>query len=238
MSRPFHFKQFSVIQEHSSFKVGTDSVILGAWVHPNKNANLQTALDIGTGTGLLALMLAQKKYAVTAVEPNESSAQEAQLNFKNANFSNQLSLENCSIQEFVQQTNQQFEVVVCNPPYFQNSLQNPNQQIANARHNNTLQFNELANCVNKLLLADGWFYTVLPVLEFEQLKGELLALHIYETKRLTVFPTPKHAAKRICGAFRRIESSVGSAQLFIENGERHNYHESYKALTKDFYLNF
>lgn len=239
MSKPFHFKQFSVTQATSAFKVGTDGVLLGAWVHPNKNTPKAKALDIGTGTGLLALMLAQKNYAVTAVEPHEDSAAEALGNFKASKWAADLILEHTSIQTFANANATKFDVIVCNPPYFQNSLVNPNQTVANARHNTTLQFNELANCAARLLEPNGWFYVVLPTEEYKQLIHELNEVNLFENKRLTVFPTPNQQPKRICGGFQKTAAGlVNSQEVIIENGERHKYHESYIALTKEFYLKF
>jgi tRNA1Val (adenine37-N6)-methyltransferase len=239
MSKPFHFKQFSVTQAKSAFKVGTDGVLLGAWVHPNENSAKAKALDIGTGTGLLALMLAQKNYAVTAVEPHEDSAAEALSNFKASQWAADLILEHTSIQAYANTNASKFDVIVCNPPYFQNSLVNPNQTVANARHNTTLQFNELANSASRSLKPNGWFYVVLPIEEYKLLAHELNQVNLFENKRLLVFPTPNQQPQRICGGFQKTAATtLNSQEVIIENGERHNYHESYIALTKEFYLKF
>jgi tRNA1Val (adenine37-N6)-methyltransferase len=122
-------------------KVGVDGVLLGAWVDVGEAQNI---LDIGTGTGLLALMLAQKTNAnFTAVEIDEEAAKQASTNFQRSLWRCKITIENVSIQEFTESTTKKFELIVCNPPYFSASLNSPDNQRNLARHDNTLQLEDL-----------------------------------------------------------------------------------------------
>ena len=122
-------------------KVGTDAVLLGAWVFPNGSKNI---LDIGTGTGIISLMLAQKTSAeITAIEIDNSSAEQARENFNESKFNQQIHLAHISFQDFAKQGDKKYNLIVTNPPYFQQSLKSSDEHRSNARHaDNSLPFDE------------------------------------------------------------------------------------------------
>ncbi|MDR3326615.1 MAG: methyltransferase [Prevotellaceae bacterium] len=151
MSNPFKFSQFSIKQEKSAMKVGTDGVLLGAWCEVH---NVKNALDIGCSTGLIALMVAQRNRncSVDAVDIDKNSADEAKFNVGNSIFNSRICVYNSSIQYFTQDCIKRYDLIVSNPPYFVNSLKSPDASRSTARHNTDLTYNELFVCVKKLLV--------------------------------------------------------------------------------------
>lgn len=165
----FEFKQFVVHQDRCGMKVGTDGVLLGAWAEGGKHI-----LDIGTGTGLIALMLAQRYQdaEITGVELNEQAALQAQENVDASPFAHQITIENVTIQRFSLQTSLQgyFDSIVSNPPFY-HSLKSKNHERTLARHTESLAFTELFEAVSLLLAPKGCFSAVIPV---EQMDSFLL----------------------------------------------------------------
>ena len=161
----FRFKQFAVEQDDVAMKVGTDGVLLGAW------ANCEGAkriLDIGTGTGVIALQMAQRnaEAQIHAVEIDEAAAKRARANFDNSPWAERLNVEQTAVQEF--SPAEKFDLIVSNPPYFVDSLLPPDTKRSTARHTHDLTFEELDNAVARLLAGDGKFALILPVTEFEK----------------------------------------------------------------------
>jgi tRNA1Val (adenine37-N6)-methyltransferase len=148
MANPwFHFKQFSIRQDRSAFKVGTDGVLLGAWTDV---AGVETVLDVGTGTGLLALMLAQRSAArITAIEIDGPSSDQARENTAASPWHNRISIMNTSLQDF--RPEGRFDLVISNPPFFQDSLRPPDNDRAISRHDALLTLKELATTVPRLM---------------------------------------------------------------------------------------
>ncbi|HYX05427.1 MAG TPA: methyltransferase, partial [Bacteroidales bacterium] len=129
----FRFKQFTIIQDKTAMKVGTDGVLLGAWTRPEKAASI---LDIGTGTGLIALMMAQKSKAlITAVEIDKDAADQAQQNTENSPWHERIQVHQSSVQEFSANFGKKFDLIISNPPYFHQSFKNPGIKRSLARHN-------------------------------------------------------------------------------------------------------
>lgn len=160
----FEFKKFKVFQNMCAMKVGTDGTLLGAWA-----CGGNTILDIGTGTGLIALIMAQRfpSASVTAVEIDKSACIQASQNFSSSPFSSRIRIVESSVQNFSKQfdectDNQKFDAIVCNPPYFVDSLNCPDMQRNMARHATTLDYTELFCCVSCLLSEQGTFSVVLP----------------------------------------------------------------------------
>jgi tRNA1Val (adenine37-N6)-methyltransferase len=236
MSNPFTFNQFSIKQEKSAMKVGTDGVLLGAW---GEVYNVKNALDIGCGTGLIALMIAQKNRncSVDAVEIDKNSADEAKFNVENSIFNNRICVYNSSIQYFTQNCVKKYDLIVSNPPYFVNSLKSPDTNRSTARHNTDLTYGELFVCVEKLLTKSGSFSMILP---FEQI-GQVLSiaqnLNLFLTKKTDVYPTPISVVSRCLLTFSKNYKPFFEDKIIVEIS-RHVYSEDYKRLTKDFYLKF
>jgi len=241
-------------------KVGTDGVLLGAWCDVE---GADSALDIGCGTGLIALMLAQKKakLKIDAVEISAESAAEAKENVQNSPFKEQISVFCDSIQNFAEKCNKKYDLIVSNPPFFVDSLKCPNEKRALARHADTLPYCDLLFVVEKLLSANGSFSVILPDEQCESFINSAKNHNLFLTKQTEVFSTPQSKCRRLMSflsAFltqgAQIERKernefapfakkclcvpcVKKEKLIIENS-RHKYTDEYIALTKDFYLKF
>ncbi len=231
----FHFKQFSIHQDISAMKVGTDGVLLGAWAHPTSAKKI---LDIGTGTGLLALMMAQKSSAkIIAIEIDEPSYMQANQNALISPWNENIEVKHISLQEFCKQTDIQFDFIISNPPFFADAAKAPNEARNNARHlDESLSIKELIQCVNKLLSIDGTFNVIFPYREgmlfYEQaMQNNLFCTHVTRVKT-----KPDKLEKRLLMRFSK------SPQIIIENeivltDENNNVTRQYVELTKEYYLN-
>lgn len=233
----FAFKQFNVKQDKCAMKVGTDAVLLGAWVEP-KNAKF--ILDIGTGTGVIALMLAQKTNAsIIGIDIDLAATQQAQENVDESKFKDQIKIIHTSLQEFVKVTDLKFEMIVSNPPFFEQSLKSIDEKRSNARHADVLPFDDLLNCVVKLLDETGKFCLILPTLEADKFKNMAHKKGLYLSKLLRIKSrSDKDSDKRHLMQFEFKPNEFSENTLVIENEERHHYTNDYKELTKDYYLNF
>ena len=217
-------------------KLGTDAVVLGAYVNPNHAKNI---LDIGTGTGILSLMMAQKSDAITqAVEINELAAIEAEFNFKQSKWAEQLSLYKGSIQDYVSNNPaEKFDLIITNPPYFVagNQFEIEDEKRRTARHTNTLSFDELAKIMAELLHENGTIAMVLPVQEAE-LFIQIAETYLLFTKEiLQVFPKKSKPFNRLVVLFSKQKQNIIQRELVIYNKDN-SYTNEYYELTKDFYL--
>ena len=160
--KPFKFKQFEIIQKQNPQKVGTDSMLLGAWTSQIVDRPVSRILDIGTGTGILALMMAQSflQANITAIEPMKEAELEANLNFKSSPFSNRILSIYTKLQDFGAM--EKFDLIICNPPYYDGTFKSENVNRNQARHNDHLPPHELYECVAELLSPNGWFNLILP----------------------------------------------------------------------------
>lgn len=230
----FRFRQFIIHQEGAAFKVTTDSVLLGSW------ADIGTAgtiLDIGTGTGLLALMTAQRSGAViTAIEPDEKSFRQAGENISLSEWKERITLINTRLQEFTSSCNGRFDAIISNPPYFTASLLNPDRRKALARHNMALPMEDLVKCSEKLLAENGMLHVVIPASDSEGFTGTASDNGLYCCKMLRILPLPDREPKRVLLSLGREKLTTVVSSLVIETGARHRYSDEYLALTGDFYL--
>ena len=229
----FRFKQFAVEQEDVAMKVGTDGVLLGAWASCD---GVKRILDIGTGTGVIALMLAQRNHqaAIHAVEIDPTATQRARSNFDMSPWAERLTVENCAVQEF--EPSDKFDLIVSNPPYFIDSLLPPDAKRSTARHTHDLTFEELDQAVTRLLADDGRFALILPTAEFDRY---LSLTHLHITRRCDMHPTTGAAVKRVMAEFAKHEEAGAKHEtITIEKAQRGDYTDEYRALTKDFYLKF
>lgn len=232
----FNFKQFKVWQKDSAFKVGTDGVLLGAWCDIKEDKYI---LDIGAGTGLIALMAAQRSDAeIIAIEPDSLSAAEATLNIARSPWYKRIKLIETSLQEYLLNSDKIFDHIISNPPFFRNSLPNTLDRVSRARHNYTLGSDELLKCVNGLLDRSGKLSLILPYTEANLFIAEASEYSLYCSKMLNIKPLPGSPVKRILMEFSREKKKVCSGFMVIETGERHSYSHEYRALTKDLYLKF
>ena len=231
----FNFKQFTVHQDLAAMKVGTDGVLLGAWASVK---NVQSALDVGTGTGLIALMLAQKTTdaIIDAVEIDEQACQQSIINFKASNWNDRLHVAHSDFQNF--SPNKKYDLIVSNPPFFNNSLKNDCHKKTKARHTDSLSFSELIKETASLLNNNGRFCVILPADEKENFQEIALTCHLYLNKILYVKPTPTKPPKRVLMEFSFSETKISEDEMILEEFGRHLYSEKFKKLTGDFYLGF
>ena len=233
----FDFKKFSIKQDKCAMKVGTDAVLLGAWIIPNGSKNI---LDIGTGTGVISLMLAQKSSAnILAVEIDKQSTEQAMLNVSQSNYFSQIQVENVSIQDLAQKSEKKFDLIVTNPPYFIDSYKSIESNRTIARHSDSLPFEELIDSVLKLLDVKGKFCLILPKNEagiFRKM-AEIKGLYLSKLLRIRTKPD-KESEKRHLMQFEFKETEFSESTLVLEENESRNYTQAYKEFTKDYYLNF
>lgn len=226
----FKFKNFDIIQKNSSMKVGTDGVLLGSWISVNKPSKI---LDIGCGTGLITLMLAQKNTDsdIVAIEIDKASCAEAKLNIKNSNWAKRIQLKNIALQNF--NTESDFDLIACNPPFFPLIKRQTRRDVA--RHANKLSLEELISNSVRLLSKNGILAIIIPKLseEFFCKKAELYKL--YCNRICYVAGNKKSLTKRVLLEFSFHQSTTQKEYLVIENS-RHQYTDDYINLCKDFYL--
>ena len=230
----FRFKQFTIHQSLCAMKVGTDGVLLGAWTALGDEP--RRVLDLGTGTGVIALMMAQRTAEAQIVGVDIDAVDQARQNGEESPWKDRLTFVQCAVQEF--ETDPKFDLIVSNPPFFVDSLQCPDQERTQARHTVTLSFEELIAAADRLLSDRGRLAVVLPIVEGEQFLRSAMR-HFHLTRRTEVKTTPKRAPKRVLMEFAR--QAVGEVEndfLIIGTGEHETYTEEYKRLTRDFYLKF
>jgi tRNA1Val (adenine37-N6)-methyltransferase len=231
----FRFKQFTVCQDKCAFKVGTDGVLLGA---SSSVSGVKNILDIGTGTGLIALMLAQRSDAeIFAIEPDRDSFDQACQNIKSSRWSKRINAENTDLQNFYP-GDLKFDLIVTNPPFFRESLKNPDPCKAATRHNDTLRNDDLLRNVSRLLAEDGRFQIILPYAEGNIFIAEAQVYGLYVNNILKIRPLHTSEIRRLIMTFSRQPKKAAEKFLTIEHGKRHEFTEGYKDLTRDFYLKF
>lgn len=233
----FRFKQFNIDQKEAPFKVGTDGIILGAWCN---TSNCNSSLDIGTGTSIIALILAQRtKKPVTALEINETAFTQALKNIANSPWNEQVQLFNQSFQDYCNNSATKFDLIVSNPPYFINSLKSDNPNKSAARHNDTLTHKDILFHSKKVINDNGKLCVVLPIVEGLQFIESAKAMDWHLTKLTSVYPNPKKPVKRYLIELQLKPNELIEDSIIIETGlKRHDYTEEYKSLTRDFYIIF
>jgi tRNA1Val (adenine37-N6)-methyltransferase len=230
----FAFKQFKIKQDKCAMKVGTDAVLLGAWT---ECGNAKKILDVGTGTGVLALMLAQKSEAtIWAIDIDKDSFIEAKENAYQSKWNNRLNVLNISMQEFTKENSNDFDVIISNPPYFTDAYKAKELSRNTARHTDELPFDQLIECVVKLLSEDGHFYSILPYNEAIQFKNMASKNNLYLIKSTRVKTKPEKEPKRLLMMYSKKQAIQTEDELVIELDERHHYTQQYIDLTKDYYL--
>ncbi|MCB4798530.1 tRNA1(Val) (adenine(37)-N6)-methyltransferase [Neotamlana laminarinivorans] len=232
---PFVFKQFTVNQNQCAMKIGTDGVLLGAWTSIAKKPF--SILDIGAGTGILALMLAQRSNAevIDALEIDDAAYEQCVDNFEQSPWGDRLFCYHASIEEFADEIEDKYDLIVCNPPFYAEDYKTDNKQRDLARFQDAMPFQHLLECVAILLDKKGSFTVIIPYSEEDKfielaLKHKLFANTVLHVKGN--LNTPK---KRSLIEFSFENKQLQTETLVIEN-ERHNYTTEYINLTKDFYL--
>ncbi len=229
---PFKFKRFDVFQDRTAMKIGTDGVLLGAWT---KTKKAELILDIGTGTGLLALMLAQKtKAEIYAIEIDMEAVYQAKENILNSSWAKQISLWNTSVQTYAHMTEDKFDLIVSNPPFFNSDKAETSREIA--RQQGKLTFEELTRDASSLLKEDGRFCIIIPADSEEQFTSLAAQNGLFKNKTCKVFGNPNVTCKRVLLEYSKTKKELITEELIIENEERHDYTAEYLKLVKDYML--
>ncbi len=232
----FQFKQFTIHQDKTAMKVGTDGVLLGAWApiehHPN------AILDIGTGTGLIALMLAQRSSAeqIDALEIDENAYEQTVDNFENSPWGDRLFCFHAGLDEFIEEPEDEYDLIVSNPPFYIEDYKTDNEQRDLARFQDALPFEDLVEAADLLLSENGIFAVIIPFKEEAKFLDLAKDAELFPIKITRVKGTPTTDIKRSLLAFSRTENTNFSINELVIETARHQYTEDYITLTKDFYL--
>jgi tRNA1Val (adenine37-N6)-methyltransferase len=232
----FQFKQFKINQDKTAMKVGTDGVLLGAWAPIDHK--LYAILDIGTGTGLIALMLAQRSHAehIDALEIDADAHEQATENFENSPWNDRLFCFHASLDDFMDDLeDEEYDLIVSNPPFYSENVPSGNEARDTARQNQSLPFADLCEAASVLLSENGVLAVIIPFKEEENFIALARENNLYIWKITRVKGTPEAETKRSLLAFSRNELSVVTDELVIEV-TRHNYTAEFTALVRDFYL--
>ena len=231
----FTFKQFSVNQDRCAMKIGTDGVLLGAWT-PLIN-NPFNVLDIGAGTGILSLMLAQRSNAeqIDAIEIEEDAYEQCVENFETSPWGDKLFCFHAGLDEFVDEPEDEYDLIISNPPFYTDDYKSDNASRDLARFEDALPFEELIEAAALLLSDNGIFSVIIPYKEEERFVDMCKELDLFPLKITRVKGTPTSEIKRSLLAFCRMEQTPLIDELVIEIS-RHNYTPEYIELTKEFYL--
>lgn len=232
----FKFKEFSIQQSRSAMKISTDGILLGAWTPIYHNP--VNILDIGAGTGLISLMLAQRSNAeaIDAVEIDDDAYEECVENFERSPWSDRLFCYHASFLEFVAEIDDQFDLIVSNPPFFANAVKSGDAQRDLARYSDALPFEHLLYGVSKLLSETGQFSVIIPYPDEKRFIVMAESVGLFPNTILRTKGTAKSDFKRSLMSFSFDKKNVQISELIIEK-ERHVYTEEYQTLTSEFYLN-
>ncbi|MGA9381814.1 MAG: methyltransferase [Phormidium sp.] len=231
----FRFKKFTVFHDRSAMKVGTDSILLGAWANIT---NTQQILDIGTGTGLIALMLAQRSLAqIDAVEIDLEACNQARENITNSPWSNRIQLYRNSIQDYTINCPKRYNLLISNPPFFTNASKAAIKARSLARHSDSLEQSDILQIAEKLLCEDGKLAIIYPTEQAETFQKKAETFGFYSQRKLYVKSTLQSSIKRILLEFGKSQLEYQESTLVIETA-RHSYSAEFVDLIKEFYLKY
>lgn len=235
MNKPFKFKQFTVQQDQCAMKIGTDGVLLGAWTSIEQQPS--NILDIGAGTGILSLMLAQRSNAqhIEAIEIDDKAYEQCASNFENSPWNDRLFCYHASLLEFVEEVEDAFDLIICNPPFYSEDYKTENKSRDLARFNDAMPFKHILYAVANLLADNGLFSIIIPKKEDANLIELASTIGLYPKRILHVKGHPDSEIKRSLIEFSYQDTDASISELIIETS-RHNYTQEYINLTKDFYL--
>lgn len=242
----FQLKQFTVNQDRCAMKIGTDAVLLGAWCPIDNNPF--SILDIGAGTGILSLMLAQRSNAehsslkgeqaqqIDAIEIDEDAFEQCVENFESSPWSDRLFCYHAGLDEFVEEPEDVYDIIISNPPFYSEDYKTESEQRDLARFQDALPFEDLVEAASILLSENGIFSVIIPYKEETKFIGLAKECNLFPFKITRVKGTQTTEIKRSLVAFSFTKKEkIESDELVIETS-RHQYTDDYIALTKDFYL--
>lgn len=232
----FSFKQFSIEQDRCAMKVGTDAVLLGAWTPIDNNP--RSILDIGAGTGIIALMLAQRTNAeqIDALEIDQDAYEQAVDNFENSPWSDRLFCFHAGLDEFVDEPEDEYDLIISNPPFYSEDYKTENSQRDLARFQDAMPFEDLIDAADLLLSENGIFSVIIPHKEEERFIDLCAEAELFPVKITRVKGSHNTSIVRSLLAFKRYELAVLTTDELVIEISRHLYTQEYINLTKDFYL--
>jgi len=232
MADSFNFKQFSVSHKATALKVGTDAVLLGAAMTIRPGS--RTALDIGTGCGVIALMAAQRSenLNITAIDIDPISCDEAAANFHHSPWSDRLFARTAALQQF--SSPEPFDLIFSNPPFFDDSLLNPEERLSRSRHTQTLSYRDICSFAAENLSPEGTLSMILPSDCEKSLVRTAASFSLFPFRILRIRTTAKKPFKRIIAEFSRTREVPSQQEITLQSGSDRS--AEYAELTKDFYL--
>jgi len=232
----FNFKQFTVQQDKCAMKIGTDGVLLGAWCPIDNNPF--SVLDIGAGTGILSLMLAQRSHAkqIDALEIDVDAYEQCVDNFEKSPWSDRLFCFHAGLDEFIAEPEDEYDLIISNPPFYSENYKTSNFYRDLARFQDALPFEDLIEAVDLLLSENGIFAVIIPYKEEERFIDLCAEVELYPVKVTRVKGSNTTPIVRSLLAFKRYELSVLTADELVIEINRHEYTDDYIQLTKEFYL--
>lgn len=232
----FTFKQFNVRQDLCPMKINTDAVLIGAWANPEKAKSI---LEIGTGSGIIALMLAQRSLAnIDAIDIDDSACKQAEDNFLQSKWAKRLNVFHAPLQDFSPEN--KYDLIISNPPYFPCPQTHAEKEGSQARFTHKLSFDDLAEHVVRLLSSNGSFYVVFPVHEGAFFTNEAEKRKLFLTDYVWIKTTiRKKFPKRILMHFKFSKTPLQAKdKILVIQNENNKYTKEYKTLTKDYYIHF
>lgn len=231
----FRFKQFHIAQDRCAMKVGTDSIMLGTWVDVS---GAVTVLDIGSGTGVVSLVIAQRapEAKVTGVEIDPAAVIQSQENIDDSPWKDRVKVEEMSIQDFAKSTNQKFDLIVSNPPFFTGGTFSTNEQKASVRHTVKLPHSDLLKATRQLLQPNGKFCVILPLIEGLRFVEIAQTAGFYCTQMTEVHPKINKPVERLLLCFELKEKPLKKDVLVVLIEDPNVYTPEFKEMTKEFYL--
>lgn len=232
----FYFKQFKVEDGLSTMKVGTDAVLLGAAAEVE---DAEEILEIGTGCGVISLILAQRSNArIDAIDIDEDSVKQAGINVMNSPWNDRITIIHRSLQEFTSQTRRKYDLIISNPPFFSRSLKSDQCKRNLSRHNDSLSFRELIQCSSLLMTDKASLWLILPARESREFISTALTSGLFIHSMIRIIPKPGKVYHRVILQIKKTQSLQAEEKTLTIKNTDGSYSVEYKELTKEFYLDF
>lgn len=233
----FRFKQFTIKQEKTAMKVGTDGVLLGVWANVPQTGKI---LDVGTGTGLISLMMAQRTEGaiITGVDIDKDACEQAKENVRESKWAGRICIVNSSLQHFAENSIDKFDFIISNPPFFDGTKTPKNQQRTIARHGVSLSVADFFSSSVFIMEKNARLALIVPSGNLDEAKKAASQFGLHLNRLMNVKPIPEKLPHRALAEFSFMKNETIVEEMILETGGRHNYSKEYEALTRDFYLFF
>lgn len=233
-TREFHFKPFSLFHHRSIMKTGTDAILLGVWANIS---HVKSVLDIGSGCGIISLLIASRtKAKIIGIELDSESVDESRSNFLNSPFKERMEVVEDNFVNYMDSTDDRYDLIVSNPPFFTNDLMSPDKRKTQARHTTQLSFDKLCTGVSKLLNPNGRFCVVIPYTQYDEFCSSAERSNLYVSGIQIIFSKRGLQPNRINIEFRKFKTNEIVKDFFIIREENNNFTDHYINSLEDFYL--